>query len=68
MSATVEAGDAPHRHCAESSEHVTHGSAIGPLGIRYVDPENGPTKRSSLHAAWTARVQAAGSQRQLGRD
>jgi quercetin dioxygenase-like cupin family protein len=38
-------GNTPHFHCAKSGEYVTQVSAIGPLGIHYVnakdDPRNG---------------------------
>jgi quercetin dioxygenase-like cupin family protein len=35
-------GGAPHFHWARSSEYVSQVSAIGPLGLEYVDPGDDP--------------------------
>ena len=35
-----------HFHCAKSGEYLTQVSAIGPLGLAYVDPTNDPRSRS----------------------
>jgi quercetin dioxygenase-like cupin family protein len=35
-------GGTPHFHCAESGEYVTQVSAIGPLGLEYLDPRDDP--------------------------
>ena len=35
-------GGQPHFHWAKSGEYVTQVSAIGPLGLAYVDPKNDP--------------------------
>ena len=32
----------PHFHWARSGEYITQISAIGPLGLEYLDPENDP--------------------------
>ena len=42
-------GQSPHFHWARSGEYVTQVTAIGPLGIEYVDPAADPrTKRSAV--------------------
>jgi quercetin dioxygenase-like cupin family protein len=35
-------GDQPHFHWAKSGEYITQVSAIGPLGLAYLDPANDP--------------------------
>jgi hypothetical protein len=35
-------GDTAHFHCAKSGEYVTQVTAIGPLGLDYVDPHDDP--------------------------
>ena len=35
-------GGTPHFHWARSSEYVSQVSAIGPLGLEYVDPGDDP--------------------------
>jgi lysophospholipase L1-like esterase/quercetin dioxygenase-like cupin family protein len=35
-------GGTPHFHWAKSGEYVTQVTAIGPLGLEYLDPENDP--------------------------
>jgi quercetin dioxygenase-like cupin family protein len=35
-------GGTPHFHWARSSEYVTQVSAVGPLGLEYVDPTDDP--------------------------
>ena len=35
-------GNQPHFHWAKSGEYVTQVSAIGPLGLNYIDPSNDP--------------------------
>ena len=35
-------GDTPHFHWAKSGEYVTQVSAIGPLGLEYLDPADDP--------------------------
>ena len=37
-------GNTPHFHWAKSSEYITQITAIGPLGLEYVDAENDPRK------------------------
>jgi quercetin dioxygenase-like cupin family protein len=41
-SVVVLPGGQPHFHWAKSGEYVTQVSAIGPLGLDYVDPANDP--------------------------
>jgi quercetin dioxygenase-like cupin family protein len=41
-SVLVLPGGQPHFHWAKSGEYVTQVSAIGPLGLTYVDPLNDP--------------------------
>lgn len=38
-------GDQPHFHWAKSGEYVTQVTAIGPLGLAYVDEANDPQHR-----------------------
>jgi hypothetical protein len=35
-------GDTPHFHWAKSGEYITQITAIGPLGLEYIDPEDDP--------------------------
>ena len=41
-SVIVLPGGQPHFHWAKSGEYVTQVSAIGPLGLAYIDPVNDP--------------------------
>ena len=41
-SVLVLPGGQPHFHWAQSGEYVTQVSAIGPLGLAYIDPLNDP--------------------------
>ncbi len=43
-SVVVLPGGQPHFHCAKSGEYVTQVSAIGPLGLAYIDPANDPRR------------------------
>ena len=45
-SVVVLPGGQPHFHWAKSGEYVTQVSAIGPLGLEYVDPKDDPRKRA----------------------
>ena len=38
-------GGTPHFHWAQSGEYVTQVTAIGPLGLEYLDPEDDPRNR-----------------------
>ena len=38
-------GRTPHFHWARSGEYVTQVSAIGPLGLEYLDPKHDPRSR-----------------------
>jgi quercetin dioxygenase-like cupin family protein len=40
-------GDTPHFHWAKSGEYITQVSAIGPLGLEYVNSRDDPRKRGS---------------------
>jgi len=40
-------GDTPHFHWAKSGEYVTQVTAIGPLGLEYVDVKDDPRNGSS---------------------
>jgi quercetin dioxygenase-like cupin family protein len=35
-------GGTPHFHCARSGEYVTQVTAIGPLGLEYLNPDDDP--------------------------
>ena len=41
-SVVVLPGDQPHFHWAKSGEYITQVTAIGPLGLGYIDPEDDP--------------------------
>jgi hypothetical protein len=41
-SVIVLPGNTPHFHWAKSGEYVTQVSAIGPLGLEYLDPVDDP--------------------------
>jgi quercetin dioxygenase-like cupin family protein len=38
-------GNTPHFHWAKSGEYITQVSAIGPLGLEYIDPADDPRNR-----------------------
>jgi quercetin dioxygenase-like cupin family protein len=40
-------GDTPHFHWAKSGEYVTQVTAIGPLGLEYMNSKDDPRNRSS---------------------
>jgi quercetin dioxygenase-like cupin family protein len=46
-SVLVLPGNTPHFHWAKSSEYVTQVTAIGPLGLEYIDPEDDPRSNKS---------------------
>jgi quercetin dioxygenase-like cupin family protein len=46
-SVIVLPGNTPHFHWAKSSEYVTQVTAIGPLGIQYVNAKDDPRSHSS---------------------
>jgi quercetin dioxygenase-like cupin family protein len=46
-SVIVLPGDTPHFHWAKSGEYVTQVTAIGPLGLEYLDPADDPRKKSA---------------------
>ncbi len=41
-SVVVLPGNTPHFHWAKTSEYITQISAIGPLGLEYISPEDDP--------------------------
>ena len=45
-SVIVLPGDTPHFHWAKSGEYVTQVTAIGPLGLEYLDAADDPRKAS----------------------
>ena len=45
-SVVVLPGDQPHFHWAKSGEYITQVSAIGPLGLSYVDSANDPRNQA----------------------
>ena len=42
MARTHQPGDTFHFHWAKSGEYVTQVTAIGPLGLEYLDPADDP--------------------------
>jgi quercetin dioxygenase-like cupin family protein len=49
-SVVVLPGDSPHFHWARSGEYVTQVTAIGPLGLEYVNAYDDPRSNSSQRA------------------
>src|SRR4029078_1080636 len=47
-SVIVLPGNTPHFHWAKSGEYVTQVTAIGPLGIEYLDPGDDPRKLNTI--------------------
>jgi quercetin dioxygenase-like cupin family protein len=45
-SVVVLPGDTPHFHWAKSGEYVSQVTAIGPLGLEYLDPTDDPRQKS----------------------
>ena len=45
-SVIVLPGNTPHFHWAKSGEYITQVTAIGPLGLEYLDPDDDPRKRN----------------------
>ena len=50
-SVIVLPGDTFHFHWAKSGEYVTQVTAIGPLGLEYVDPRDDPRVTSTNNVA-----------------
>ena len=48
-SVIVLPGDQPHFHWAKSGEYITQVTAIGPLGLGYIDSANDPRVREKAH-------------------
>jgi len=46
-SVIVLPGDTPHFHWAMSGEYVSQVTAIGPLGLEYLDPRDDPRNKGS---------------------
>ena len=46
-SVIVLPGDTPHFHWAKSGEYVTQVTAIGPLGLEYIDAKNDPRHKGT---------------------
>jgi quercetin dioxygenase-like cupin family protein len=46
-SVVILPGDTPHFHWAKSGEYITQVTAIGPLGLEYLNPADDPRQRSS---------------------
>lgn len=44
-SVVVLPGNTPHFHWAKSGEYITQVTAIGPLGLDYIDPKDDPRRR-----------------------
>ncbi len=40
-------GDTPHFHWAKSGEYITQVTAIGPLGLEYIDSNDDPRKQKT---------------------
>jgi hypothetical protein len=41
-------GDQPHFHWARSGEYVTQITALGPLGLTYIDPDDDPRRSAAV--------------------
>jgi quercetin dioxygenase-like cupin family protein len=44
-------GNTPHFHWAKSGEYVTQVTAIGPISLDYVDPDDDPRNKGASHAS-----------------
>ncbi len=44
-------GNTPHFHWAKSSEYVSHITAVGPLGLEYIDSKDDPRNNNSQQGA-----------------
>lgn len=53
-SVLVLPGNTSHFHWAKAGEYVTQVSAIGPLGLEYVDPRNDP-RDFYHHLTWSSQ-------------
>ena len=49
-SVIVLPGDTAHFHCAKSGEYVTQVTAIGPLGLEYLDPVDDPRRSGEIRS------------------
>ena len=50
-SVVVLPGGQPHFHWAKSGEYITQVTAIGPLGLSYIDPGNDPRNTGQAYGA-----------------
>jgi len=50
-SVVVLPGNTPHFHWAKSGEYVTQVTAIGPLGLEYLDPGDDPRKQADRESS-----------------
>ena len=55
-SVIVLPGDTWHFHWAKSGEYVTQVTAIGPLGLEYLDPHDDPAPAKGVVCATFGRV------------
>jgi quercetin dioxygenase-like cupin family protein len=44
-------GNTPHFHWAKSGEYITQVTAIGPISLDYVDPDDDPRNNGAGHAS-----------------
>jgi hypothetical protein len=56
-SVIVLPGNTSHFHWAKSGEYVTQVTAIGPLGLEYLDPGDDPRREiaSEAQSSWSGR-------------
>jgi hypothetical protein len=60
-SVIVLPGDTSHFHWAKSGEYVTQVTAIGPLGLEYLDPGNDPREQDRQESGSSTQSSAKGS-------
>ena len=63
-SVIVRPGDTPHFHWAKSGEYVTQITAVGPLGLEYLNPVDDPRERSNAQAGARSAGTDSGDTRQ----
>ncbi|HXW17649.1 MAG TPA: cupin domain-containing protein [Candidatus Acidoferrales bacterium] len=62
-SVIVLPGDTPHFHWAKSGEYVTQITAIGPLGLEYINAKDDPRNQSTVEEKNQSRVGPTGDKK-----
>ena len=62
-SVIVLPGDTAHFHWAKSGEYITQVTAIGPLGLDYLDPEDDPRAHARVTRAGAGKLKSSPTRR-----